>query len=83
VVQTRGRLNIGSNYFVQVHGVRMANGVTGTVTRVLALPRPSPADSAKAHADSVAKAKVDSIAKAKGDSTHPPTKPDSGHRARR
>lgn len=54
VIHTRGRIELGKSYFVEVRGVRTAGGITGPpVARRLDTPKPpSPADSAKARADS-------------------------------
>ncbi|MGH7592921.1 MAG: Ig-like domain-containing protein [Gemmatimonadales bacterium] len=74
VIHTRGRIQLGRSYFVEVRGVRTAGGVTGPpVARRLDTPKaPSAADSAKARADS---ARADSLKRLKADSTK--SRPDS------
>ncbi len=87
VVRTFGRVRDGTNYYVEVHGVRLANGVTGTVSKVLAVPKPPPVDTAKVRADSIKRAAAADSARrahgdttggaARGDSTRPPAGRDS------
>ncbi len=78
VVRTVGRVRDGTNYYVEVRGVRMANGVTGTVSRVLAVPKAPPIDTAKVRADSIKKAQAaDSLRRARGDTSGGRSRADS------
>ena len=78
VIRTRGLVQLGKSYFVELTGVRTAGGITGAVRRRFDTPKPpTAADSAKSRADS-AKAKVktdllkaDSIKRIKPDSLNP------------
>ncbi len=70
VVRTIGRVRDGTNYYVEVRGVRLANGIGGTVSKVLTVPKPPPVDTAKLRADSIKRAAAaDSARKAHGDTT--------------
>jgi hypothetical protein len=93
VIRTRGRVELGKSYFVEVRGLRSAGGVSGpAVGKKFDTPKPpSAADSAKARADS---ARADSLkrlkpnpGKARPDSTKPAlpskVKPDSAILGRR
>jgi hypothetical protein len=74
VIHTRGRIDLGKSYFVEIRGVRSAGGVSGPpVGKKFDTPKPpSAADSAKARADS---AKADSLKRVKPDSGR--VRPDS------
>jgi hypothetical protein len=67
VIRTRGRIDLGKSYFVEIRGVRSAGGGAGPpVAKKFDTPKPpSAADSAKARADSI---KADSLRRAKPDS---------------
>jgi hypothetical protein len=67
VIHTRGRIDLGKSYFVEVRDVRTAGGITGPpVSRRFDTPKPpSAADSAKVRADSL---KADSLKRVKPDS---------------
>ncbi|HEY4101973.1 MAG TPA: carboxypeptidase-like regulatory domain-containing protein [Gemmatimonadales bacterium] len=86
VIRTRGKLQLGEKYVIELKGVKLAGGATGNPPLYpFEVPKPTAADSAKAKTDSIAKVKADSIARAKTDSlktardtTRKPTRPDSG-----
>jgi len=71
VIRTRGKVQLGQNYFVELRDVRLVGGRTGSAKTVLVTPKPpTAADSAKARADSAKARSADSAAKAKkGDTT--------------
>jgi hypothetical protein len=67
VIHTRGTIELGKSYFVEIRGVRSAGGVSGppVAKKFDTAKPPSAADSAKARADS---AKADSLKRIKPDS---------------
>jgi len=64
VIHTRGTIDLGKSYYVEIRGVRSAGGISGPpVAKKFDTPKPpSAADSAKARADS---ARADSLRRTK------------------
>ena len=73
VIHTRGRIESGKRYYVEVRGVRSAGGVTGPpVSRAFDTPKAAVVDTTKAHPAS----KADSLKASRADSlkaAHPDT----------
>ncbi|MEP6591841.1 MAG: Ig-like domain-containing protein [Gemmatimonadota bacterium] len=72
VVRTRGATQPGRAYWIELHGVRTAGGVTGDVKIKLTVPKPPVAkpgaDSLKSGADSTRRRAVDSLSTSRRDS---------------
>lgn len=83
VIHTRGRIEPGKRYFVEVRGVRSAGGVTGPpVSRAFDAPKAVAVDTTKTHpaskADSLKASRPDSLKAARPDTLKPVRRDSSG-----